>query len=246
MGKDFIIFEYLHYEYYLRSEKSDTIVNDFSGHYSPVGDLRMPSKWRVKRIFSPMVNVLARGLGKWGVSPNAATWMMLATAIASAIVLNLTGAQWAFGLLVFFTGVMDGVDGSIARQFQKTSKLGEFFDSFSDRLSEIILSLGCLFYFRDQGIIIGVSIESWIAYMIMGSIMVSYVRARAVLIVKGDYDKGLFARSERLFTLFIFSVLLMLPWGIMVVAIGANTTAFYRVYQYRKMLKESGSNPESA
>ncbi len=205
----------------------------------------MPSKWRVKRIFSPLVNVLARGLGKVGVTPNGATWMMLGTAILSIIVLNVTRLEWVFGLLVFFTGVMDGVDGGIARQFEKSSKTGEFFDSFSDRLSEIVLALGCLLYFMGQGLIMplptwGVRIESWIAYMIMGSIMVSYVRARAVLIVKGDYDKGLFARSERLFTLFIFSIFGMLSWGILVVAIGANITAFYRVYQYRKMLKVSG------
>ncbi len=206
----------------------------------------MPSKWRVKRIFSPMVKVLARRLGKLGVSPNGATWIMLGSAIVSSMVLDLTGIQWIFGLLVFFTGVMDGVDGSIARQFQKVTKLGEFFDSFSDRLSEIVLSLGCLFYFMGQKIVFGVSIESWIAYMIMGSIMVSYVRARAVLIVKGDYDKGLFARSERLFTLFVFSVLNLLPVGIVIVAIGANITAFYRVYRYRQMLKVSGPIAESS
>jgi len=203
----------------------------------------MPSKWRVKRIFSPLVNLLARGLGKWGISPNGVTWIMLGSAITSSIVLNLTGWEPLFGILAFFTGVMDGVDGSIARQFQKTSKTGEFFDSFADRLSEIILSLGFLVYFAnfaERGIVIGVSIESWIAYMIMGSIMVSYVRARAVLIVKGDYDKGLFARSERLFTLVIFSCFWLLSWGIVVVAIGANATALYRGYEYRKMLKISG------
>ena len=202
----------------------------------------MPSKWRVKRLFSPFVKLLARGLGHVGLTPNGATWMMLGLAILSVLVLNLTRLEWVYGILVFFTGIMDGVDGSIARQFQKSSKTGEFFDSFSDRLSEIILSLGCLFYFRGSNIIMpfptwGVSIESWIAYMIMGSIMVSYVRARAVLIVKGDFDKGLFARSERLFTIVIFSMFGGLAWGIMIVAIGANITAFYRVFEYRKMLK---------
>ncbi len=247
MGKELTIFEYSRtiFEYYLFTEKSDRRVSTFSEQISPAGDYLMPSKWRVKRIFSPMVNILARCLGKRGVTPNGATWTMLVTAILSAIVLNLTGIEWVFGLLVFFTGVMDGVDGSIARQFQKVTKTGEFFDSFSDRISEIVISLGCLFYFMGQKVVIGVSIESWIAYMIMGSIMVSYVRARAVLIVKGDYDKGLFARSERLFTLFVFSMLSlfqlpMLQWGIVVVAIGANITAFYRVYMYRKMLKISG------
>ncbi len=211
----------------------------------------MPSKWRLKRVFSPLVNFLARGLGKRGLTPNGATWIMLTTAILSIIVLNVTRLEWVFGLLVFFTGVMDGVDGSIARQFTKNSKTGEFFDSFSDRISEIVISLGCLLYFMGQKLVMplptwGVSIESWIAYMIMGSIMVSYVRARAVLIVKGDYDKGLFARSERLFTLFIFSALSILSWGIVVVAIGANITAFYRVYQYRKMLKLTGPITEPA
>jgi phosphatidylglycerophosphate synthase len=206
----------------------------------------MPSKWRVKRIFGPLVKVMAQGLGKLGISPNGATWIMLCSSILSIIMLNVTRLEWVFGLLVFFTGIMDGVDGNIARQFNKTTKTGEFFDSFSDRLSEIILSLGALLYFMGQGVKIGVTIESWIGYMIMGSIMVSYVRARAALIVKGDYDKGLFARSERLFTIFIFSIFGILEWGIIVVAIGANITAFYRVYEYRKMLKISGPIPVSS
>ncbi|OLS14498.1 MAG: CDP-alcohol phosphatidyltransferase [Promethearchaeota archaeon CR_4] len=207
----------------------------------------MPSKWRVRRIFGPLVNVLARGMGKLGLSPNGATWIMLGTAIASSIVLNLTRWELLFGILVFFIGIMDGVDGSIARQFHKASKMGEFFDSFADRLSEIILSLGFLFYFTGYTgnktfpfPAWGISIESWIAWMIMGSMLVSYVRARAELIVKGDFDKGLFARSERLFTLFFFSLFALLPWGIVVVTIGANITAFYRLTQYRKMLKISG------
>jgi len=204
----------------------------------------MPSKWRMRRIFGPLVKKMARSFGRAGLSPNGATWIMLLSACASAIALNLT-YMWVFSVLVFFTGLMDGVDGNIARQFDKKTKLGEFFDSFADRLSEVVICLGILGYYTlHQNVWSNwlptwfPSIMSWIAYMILGSMLVSYVRARAEIIVKGDYDVGLFGRSERLFTIVIFSAISLLDWGVIVVAVGALATAFYRVYKYRAMLHE--------
>lgn len=184
---------------------------------------------------------MAYGFGRAGLHPNGATWIMLLCAVASAGVLYFTRIQWVFGILVLFTGLMDGVDGSIARQFNKKTKLGEFFDSFGDRISEVIISVGILAYYMPYDKVLPdwlPSILSWIAYMILGSMLVSYVRARAEIIVKGDYDIGLFGRSERLFALVIFSCIGWLQWGVVVVAIGSFATAFYRAYKYRLMLHE--------
>jgi len=163
----------------------------------------MPSKFRVRYIFRPVVNLIAKGSRKLGITPNIATIIMLSFAILSFISISCFYNLLLFAIFIFLCGIFDGVDGAIARLTNKETKFGGFFDSTMDRFSEFFIFLGLLIYFWDQLLWDFIDMKLIIFIAFLFSILISYSRARADIIYKGDYDIGLMARSERFFYLFI-------------------------------------------
>ena len=88
----------------------------------------MASKFRLRYIFRPLVNLIAKVLIKLGITPNIATFIMLLFAIFSFISLVFLQNLLLFAILIFFTGIMDGCDGAIARITDKSTAFGGFFD----------------------------------------------------------------------------------------------------------------------
>ncbi|TFG01414.1 MAG: CDP-alcohol phosphatidyltransferase family protein [Promethearchaeota archaeon] len=167
----------------------------------------MPSKLRVRYIFRPLVNLIAKGLSKIGVTPNVATILMLIFAIFSFISLVFFYNLLYFAIFIFITGIMDGVDGAIARLTNKSTKFGGFFDSIMDRFSEFIIFLGLFIFCWDQLLWNLIDMKFIIFISFLASIMISYTRSRAENFYKGDFDVGLMARSERLLYLMITSII---------------------------------------
>lgn len=163
----------------------------------------MPSKFRVRYIFHPLVEILAKCFIKIGVTPNLATIFMFFSSILSAIFLIVFSNLLLFAIFVFITGIMDGIDGAIARLTGSTSSLGGFFDSFMDRLSEFIIFKGLLIFSWNEKLWNFIDMRFIIIMSFLASIMISYTRAKAQIFFKGDFDIGLMARSERLFYIFI-------------------------------------------
>ena len=134
----------------------------------------------------------AKILSKTGVTPNMLTVMGFLVSIAAAV---LIAKEYflAGGLVVLFAGAFDLLDGPVARVTGKTTKFGGFLDSTLDRLSEAAVLAGILAYYAyHEG-----NWESMLAYAtFVGSVMVSYLRARAEgLGVKCEV--GVFTRAER-------------------------------------------------
>jgi len=107
---------------------------------------------------------------------------------------------------------MDGCDGAIARLTHRSSSFGAFFDSVMDRISEFIIFLALFIYFWELVLWNIIEMRIIIFFSFLGSIMISYARARAENFFKNskeeaDLDIGLMARSERLFYLFITSII---------------------------------------
>ena len=135
----------------------------------------------------------AKILSKTGVTPNMLTVMGFLVSIAAAV---LIAKEYflAGGLVVLFAGAFDLLDGPVARVTGKTSKFGGFLDSTLDRLSEAAVLAGVLAYytFFERG-----TWEPLLAYgCFVGSVMVSYLRARA----EGlgiECKVGVFTRVER-------------------------------------------------
>lgn len=167
----------------------------------------MPSKLRVRYVFRPLVRLIAKGLNRIGLSPNGATFLMLVFSILSVIGLILFNNILLFGIFVFCCGIFDGVDGAIARLSKKATSYGGFLDSTMDRFSEFVIFLGILIYCWTEVLWTFIDMKLVIFIAFTSTIMISYTRARAEPIYHGDYDIGLMARSERLFYIFMISII---------------------------------------
>ncbi|MDY6911307.1 MAG: CDP-alcohol phosphatidyltransferase family protein [Chloroflexota bacterium] len=190
----------------------------------------------VGRLLSePFVRVLA----KIGISPNALTVIGFFLNVFTGWMLA-TGHLFAGGFLVLFSGWFDMLDGAMARLLGKPTRFGALLDSAIDRLSEAALFLGLILFYADRGD----TLEIALAFVaIIGSIMVSYTRARAEgLGLKCEV--GLLARPERvallalglLLTEVSLTALLVILW---IIAIGANLTALRRLHYCWQQSKDS-------
>jgi len=191
-----------------------------------------PSRFRIRGIFRRPVLFVAKPFIAKNVHPNSITYLTLLFAFLGTVSLVLTKNQIIFGILVFMTGFFDGVDGAVARGSEKSSKAGSFTDSFVDKIAEVLLLLAIGLAYPDD-LILGVSVSTWVVLCITGWLLTSYTRARAESLDVKDLDIGLGARSERLFTLVIFSILNLLFYGLIVVTLMGILTAGYRYTHYK-------------
>ena len=192
----------------------------------------LPSKFRVRRLFKGFVWWIARLLARTGVRPNTITYFSLLLALLAALALNLTGSPIAFGTLVFFCGLFDGVDGAVARETNAASDSGAFTDSVVDKVSEVLI-LGSIAVEFSGTYFLSLPIEYWVIIAITSWLLTSYTRSRASSLGVNDLDIGLGGRSERLLTLVVFSILNQLLWGLLVVSVMGLLTAGYRFYRYQ-------------
>lgn len=161
----------------------------------------------VYKVIHPLIGLLH----KTGVTPNMITLIGFALNIVVAAIFiigahrmpgDLTVVGWG-GAAVLFAGLFDMIDGRLARVSGQESTFGALFDSVLDRYSELVMFLGICYYFMREGYLV----SALLAFIAMiGSIMVSYVRARA----EGlgiDCKGGLMQRPERILTIGISAVI---------------------------------------
>jgi phosphatidylglycerophosphate synthase len=164
--------------------------------------LRIRLQQGIYKVIDPFVKLLIR----MGLTPNAVTTIgfLLNVGVAIIFVLgaeksirdDLSYVGWA-GALILFAGLFDMLDGQVARLGKMSSSFGALYDSVLDRYSELIMFLGICYYLVGQHYFLS-SLLAFIA--LIGSIMVSYTRARA----EGlgiDCKDGLMQRPERVITL---------------------------------------------
>ena len=202
----------------------------------------MASKYRLRRVFKPLVQSIAKVLSKIGVTPNLATIIMLSFSIISFIFLVFLSNLLLFSIFVFATGFFDGVDGAIARIKGNVTKFGGFFDSLMDRISEFIIFLALLIYTWNS-VLWGIfDMKIIILISFIASIMISYSRARAEVFFKGDFDFGLMARSERLFyiviTMFVANFIGYVNEFLFVFMLLVLATAFFRYFKIKSLIVE--------
>ena len=177
-------------------------------------------------IIDPIVTVLA----KIGIGPDALTILGMALHFLFAYLITIGEMRWA-AVAMTFAVPLDALDGSLARKLEKKDgDFGAFLDSTLDRLAEIILFGGFIFYFDRQGNF-EMLVVSYIA--VTGSVMVSYARAKAESI--GYTAKvGVLSRVERYVLIIVF---LFLNWpsvAIGIMAIGTYVTLLQRLFSVRK------------
>lgn len=177
----------------------------------------------VARPLAAVVNTLHR----LGVTPNMVTYLGFALTLVTAIVLGSGHFVWG-GLLLLGASLLDLVDGSLARATKQSSTFGAFLDSTLDRYSESVTFLALAWHYATT------ANAQWhivlVFLTIIGSLMVSYTRARAEGL-NIECKEGLMQRPERI-ALLIFGLLTgwVLPVLIIMAAL-TNFTAVQRIYQ---------------
>lgn len=143
----------------------------------------------IQRYFK-IIDPIGDRLIKTGIHPHVITWIGLFFTLVAANFFRL-GSFFLGGLFMVVAGTCDVLDGRIARKTQKISKFGAFFDSTIDRYSDIVIFLGLMVYFTQ------LYIHILIILAIAGSLLTSYVRARAGGLGI-DCKVGLMQRPERI------------------------------------------------
>ena len=182
--------------------------------------------------FRGILDPIGAFLNRIGLMPNTMTILGLLGNTAGAIFLS-QGKMTIGGLIILAMGPVDALDGTMARLRGEPSEFGAFVDSVTDRYSELVIFGGLMIFYAQQG--------NWTAALVTyiaagGSVLVSYVRARASSL---GYDTkvGILTRMERYLVLapaLVFNIPLV---GLWIIAILANVTAFQRILDIRRQTR---------
>lgn len=205
----------------------------------------------LQKLIYTLINPIIKGMIKMGITPNMVTTIGFVGNVVAAFLFihasQLTplcmGFSWIGwgGAILLFSGLFDMMDGRLARLGNMSTTFGAFWDSTLDRYSELFSLFGITLYLMTaSGIWAGV-----ITFLaLVGSIMVSYVRARA----EGlgiECKVGLMQRPERVVVTALAAIitgmtgnLWWLIGGMALIAVLANVTAFWRVAHCYKQLKD--------
>lgn len=167
-------------------------------------------------------------LNRIGLKPNTITFLGLVGNTIGAVLLALGEISWG-GVVILAMGPIDALDGTMARLRGEPSRFGAFVDSVTDRYSELIILGGLMFHFLIVQNLMGCALTYLAA---MGSVMVSYVKARAEG-VGFEAKIGVLTRLERFLVLLpglILNIPLVALW---IIAILANGTAVQRIWHVR-------------
>jgi len=158
---------------------------------TPAGEAQeRPAARRIARI------ALGARLHRIGVTANQITFLGLLVAGVTAWLLG-RGHLWIGVALITFGGLMDALDGAVAKAAGTMSKRGAFLDSVADRIGDGLIFGGVSWYFLASHH----PKLALLPFAILGaSAVVSYERAKAEslgFVAKG----GLMERAERLIML---------------------------------------------
>lgn len=190
---------------------------------------------RMRARFKGVIEPLADFFIRLGVTPNMMTLAGLGLNIAGAV-LVAGGQMTAGGLFILIGGPFDGLDGAMARRLGQPTRFGAFVDSVTDRWSEMLIFMGLLFYYLSSNHPQALLYSLLVFLATMGSVMVSYTKARAETL-GFDCNVGVLTRMER-YLVMAPALVLNMPWlALWIVAILANVTALQRVWHVRQQAR---------
>lgn len=214
-----------------------------------LGGVRMLS--RLKAWFQGLMGIVASALHKLGFNPNAVSILGFALGVSSGI------AYWAAGslhmdlntyrtylllatILLLLSGLCDALDGALARMHGKVTVFGGFLDSIVDRYVDSAVLLGIM--------IGGLCNIAWGSLALVGSLLTSYVRAKAECVGIKMESVGLIERAERIIIISV-STLVQIAWldlpalevGVMALAIASNFTVIQRVLHFHDVISREAS-----
>ncbi len=162
---------------------------------------------KLKPHLEALLSVVANKMVAIGITANMVTLFGLVVNLVATFYFA-TGHLVIGGILILFGGSFDMIDGAVARAQRNLCASGALLDSVIDRYSEGFLFLGALIYFYSLESLLGIVLAfgAW-----FGSILVSYVRARAEGL-QVTCKVGLMQRPERIVLLGAGTLLQGLLW----------------------------------
>ena len=183
----------------------------------------------MRGVFKGVLDPIGSFLNNLGIMPNTITILGLIGHVIGGFFL-MRGNLLTGGLIILFLAPVDALDGTMARLRGEPSDFGAFVDSVVDRYSELLIFLGLIIFYAEQG--------EWLSCVVIylaaaGSVLVSYVRSRAESL---GYEAkvGILTRMERYIVL-VPSLVFGKPMiGLWIIAILANVTAVQRILYVRR------------
>ncbi len=184
------------------------------------------------QLLGPMVQLLVR----LHIRPNAITTVGTLLVIGAAAAFALGHGHWG-GLLLLVSGILDMLDGRVARDGDQGTVFGAFYDSTLDRVGEAALFTGFAIFFMNGGVprervVSGVVLS---CTALAGSLIVSYTRARA----EGlgiECNVGIAQRAERVLLLGVPTLFFgagrngaLVFWIVAVLAVATVVTVAQRI-----------------
>ncbi|HLI85631.1 MAG TPA: CDP-alcohol phosphatidyltransferase family protein [Bryobacteraceae bacterium] len=177
-----------------------------------------------------IIDRIVRWLALSRIHPNVLTFFGLVINIGAAFLFAMGRFRWA-AAVVIGAGLFDMVDGRVARATDRVTRFGGFFDSVLDRYSDLALLIGLLVYYASINRFGYVVLT---AVVMMGSVMVSYVRARAECTIP-KCKVGFLERPERVVLIIIGALFNRMAPVLWVIAVLSNVTVIHRmIYTWRE------------
>jgi len=175
---------------------------------------------------------IARALAHTPVTPNQVSFIAFLMAAAAAALFYYDLNIWA-GFLVQASSIVDGVDGDLARAKDMASRFGGFFDALLDRYADAVILVGLGYWtFKFQAEADQTTTTFLTGLAIVGSLMISYSRARAEATFGQPFEGlpgALASRDLRLFVIMIGAIIGQGVATLAVIGILTNMVVLWRL-----------------
>ena len=188
-------------------------------------------------VFGWLIDHIVRWLALSRIHPNVLTFLGLLINVWAAFLFAEGKFRWA-AAVVIGAGLFDMVDGRVARATDRVTRFGGFFDSVLDRYSDLALYIGLLVYYASINRFFYIVLT---AIVMTGSVMVSYVRARAECTIP-RCKVGFLERPERVVLIIIGALFGRMAQVLWVIAVLSNLTVVHRMiytWQEAKRLEDA-------
>src|SRR5580698_5610751 len=171
-----------------------------------------------------VIRLIVRGLALSKIHPNVLTFLGLVINIVAAVLLA-AGQFRSAGFVIIGAGLFDMVDGRVARETNRVTRFGGFFDSVLDRYSDLGVLVGLLVFYASINRFFYVVLT---AIVMTGTVMVSYTRARAENTIP-KCKVGFLERPERVVLVIIGALFNRMAPVLWVIAVLSNITVIHRM-----------------
>jgi CDP-diacylglycerol--glycerol-3-phosphate 3-phosphatidyltransferase len=189
---------------------------------------------RLLRRWSPAVlGPIVRRLAAAGITANQLTIAGLALAVAAGVLAG-QGELIAAAVTLLLSGLLDSLDGELARQSGTSSAFGAFLDSIADHYGDFAVYFGIAWITLQAGDRLTVLL---VLAAMFGSIVGSHIRSRAGMMALDTKDVGFFTRAERIAVLVVGLASGFLTLAAAILALAHNLSALQRLAYVAKNSK---------